>query len=103
MPIRPTSRRDTEFVSVDDRRREPRLQARGEVELFLEDDSGDSIIAILLDVSSSGFRAAHDCSDLHTGLELDFQHPQGSGRARIMWNRVVDGRWESGFFVTGSI
>ena len=103
MPTRPTSRRETEFVAVDDRRREPRAAARGEVELFLDHASGDSVVARLLDVSANGFRAAHDCADLHTGLEVEFQHPHGSGRARIMWNRVVEGRWETGFFVCGSL
>ncbi len=94
----PPTMRPTEFLSVDDRRREPRLPAEGEVRLFF-DDGGPVIHGRLLDVSSNGFRAAHECPELRTGMELGFARGDCSGRARIMWNRTADGRWESGFFV----
>lgn len=94
----PTTTRPTEFLSVDDRRRERRQPAEGEVRLFF-DDGGPVIHGKLLDVSSSGFRASHECPELRTGMELGFTRGDCSGRARIMWNRTAEGRWESGFFV----
>ncbi|MBM3740287.1 MAG: PilZ domain-containing protein [Acidobacteria bacterium] len=92
-------RTQTEFVAVDDRRREPRVPAEGIVHLYPDDPGLRAVVGVLLDVSAGGFRAAHDCAELKTGDELGFVHPQGFGRARIMWNRIVGGRLESGFLV----
>lgn len=90
--------RPTDFVAVDDRRREPRHSADGEIRL-LQGAGFPAILGRLLDVSNSGFRAAHECPELQAGMELDFSHSGCTGRARIMWNRSAEGRWESGFFI----
>jgi hypothetical protein len=84
--------------AIPERRREPRGSAAGRVALKLA-ERGPTIDATLLDVSESGFRAAHDCPDLRAGIEVGYKHWRGSGRARIVWNRIVGGRFESGFFV----
>jgi hypothetical protein len=54
----------------------------------------------LLDVSLGGFRAAHH-SILETGREVFFEFAARTGKARVVWNRVVDGQVESGFFIIG--
>jgi len=53
----------------------------------------------LVDVSSSGFRAAHRLADLDKGQEILFRHGRGSGHAKVMWTRIVGGEAESGFLV----
>lgn len=85
-----------------DRRREKRHGAEGEVTLAGPDLPG-VLRARLLDVSASGFRAAHACADLACGLDLAFQHSRGKGHARVMWNRAVNGRWETGFLVLDKV
>jgi len=52
-----------------------------------------------LDYSTNGFRAEHPYAALHTGQEVEFQHPVAVGRARVMWNRIADDRVETGFLV----
>jgi hypothetical protein len=51
-------------------------------------------------VSLGGFRAAHH-SILETGREVFFEFAARTGKARVVWNRVVGGRVESGFFIIG--
>jgi len=79
-----------------DLRREPRLRADGSVTLRFD---RHRITGQLMDVSSSGFRAAHDCPHLRTGATVHFRHEAGSGRARVVWNRISGGSIESGFFI----
>jgi hypothetical protein len=74
------------------------VAADGDVRLRL-DDGGPAILAKLIDISSNGFRAAHQCAELHAGMELDFADSEREGRARVMWNRSADGNWISGFFI----
>lgn len=81
-----------------DQRREKRLAASGEVHLRPENDAGE-FTARLMDVSASGFRAAHGRAALQTGVELSFRHPEGTGRARVVWTRILPDHVESGFVV----
>jgi hypothetical protein len=82
-------------------RREPRLPAQGTVRLRLGDNCGCAEVdGHLVDVSGSGFRAAHQCRSLQTGEEVEFEHPQGSGRARVIWLRITAAQVESGFLIT---
>ena len=53
----------------------------------------------LLDSSAHGFRASHSSSDLHSGQEVAFQYDGVDGQAKVMWNRFLNGHWESGFFL----
>ncbi len=91
--------RRNDIMATTERRKEARGVAAGRVSLSIGDRGHPAVVALLLDVSENGFRAAHDCPDLRAGIEVSFTHRHGSGRARIVWNRIVDGRWESGFFV----
>ena len=86
-------------MSTPNRRKEERYQAEGEVQLCFEDPVRQEVSGSLLDYSKSGFRARHKYCALHTGQVVDFQHIIAKGRARVMWNRIVEDRVESGFLV----
>ena len=53
----------------------------------------------LMDVSASGFRMAHANQSLHSGQVVQFSHSLAVGAARVMWNRIVDQRVETGFLI----
>jgi hypothetical protein len=53
----------------------------------------------LLDVSPSGFRMTHRDATLEAGQFLQFTHAGCSGRARVVWNRIIDGVIETGFLI----
>jgi hypothetical protein len=52
-----------------------------------------------MDVSISGFRMAHDFASLHSGQVVEFAHLEATGRAKVMWNRIMAGGVETGFLV----
>ena len=85
--------------SVKNRRKEARYKAEGEVRLCFEDPVHQEVQGALMDYSKSGFRAAHKYRELHSGQIVDFRHLIAQGRARVMWNRIVDDRVETGFLV----
>ena len=89
--MNPALRRDT--------RKEPRRQADGEVRVTFENPQRREIGGRLVDVSTSGFRMAHDFAALETGQVVEFSHTEADGRARVVWNRIADGRVETGFLV----
>lgn len=86
-------------TSYVDRRSEERFDADGEVSLEIDEPVRQQITGMLADYSKSGFRAVHQCPDLHSGQVVHFRHPVASGTARVMWNRIQQGRVESGFLV----
>lgn len=86
-------------VNYGDRRAEVRFDAGGEVRLALDEPVHQEITGALLDYSRSGFRAVHQCPDLHTGQVVQFRHMMASGTARVIWNRILPERMESGFLV----
>ena len=86
-----------------DSRREPRRAANGTVTVHFRSHHDVMLQGQLVDVSDSGFRMAHQSSELTTGQVVDFAHAGGSGSARVMWNRIVEGRVESGFLVVAAV
>lgn len=84
--------------SVSERRSEPRQTVTGEVLFFIESDAC-RVEGTLLDVSDSGFRAVHDHVTLSRGTIVRFEHRFTIGRAKVVWNRVLDGEVQSGFSV----
>lgn len=86
-------------VNPADRRSEERYDADGEVRLALDEPVVCEITGRLVDYSRSGFRAVHHCSDLHTGQLVEFRHTVARGTARVIWNRILPERVESGFLV----
>ena len=80
-------------------RREPRLPARGSVTVCLNRDHYTEINGQLLDVSASGFRMSHTDKRLEPGQIVDFCHTEASGTARVIWNRIVNHRVQTGFLI----
>ena len=93
------------LASYTEQRAEPRHAAQGEVR-FTFDESGSAkssskeIRGKLLDRSTSGFRAEHDCSELTSGQVVRFQLAASSnGTARVVWTRILGARVETGFLI----
>ncbi len=82
-----------------DQRKEPRHPAEGAVRVWFADPQPFEIQGQLLDVSASGFRMAHECSTLQAGQVVEFAREQTAGRARVMWNRIVNAHVETGFLL----
>jgi hypothetical protein len=82
-----------------DNRRELRRVADGPVTVRFGYQKVSEVQGKLMDVSESGFRMAHECITLETGQTVEFSHAEASGNARVVWNRIVDQRVETGFFV----
>jgi hypothetical protein len=86
-------------MATSDRRSERRLRSDGPLKLSFEDPARLEITGRLVDYSKNGFRAIHGYAALHAGQVVDFQHAVAGGRARVMWNRIMDDRVETGFLV----
>jgi hypothetical protein len=86
-------------MSTANRRKEVRYNAEGDVKLRFDDPVQHEVSGSLLDYSKNGFRAAHKYSQLHTGQVVDFRHLIAQGKARVMWNRILEDRVETGFLV----
>lgn len=82
-----------------EKRREARRSGSGTVRVTFTDPEPLEIDGRLMDVSISGFRMAHDCASLQSGQVVEFAHIEASGRARVMWNRILAGGVETGFLV----
>ena len=82
-----------------DRRAAVRASAHGAVEISFDFPAPTVIAAELIETSVTGFRAVHDSKALEPGLEVSYQRPRASGRARVVWTHVLNGRRESGFIV----
>jgi len=88
--------------SVREKRRETRRPAAGAVRVSYSNPQRLEIQGRLLDLSASGFRMAHRCTSLVAGQAVEFTHTEASGRAQVMWNRIVEDRVETGFLVVES-
>jgi len=86
-------------MATSDRRSERRYPGDGPLKLSFEDPARLEITGRLVDYSNNGFRAIHAYAALHAGQVVDFQHAVAGGRARVMWNRIMDNRVETGFLV----
>ncbi len=84
---------------IREKRRESRRAAEGVAQVEFSNPQLVKIQGRLMDVSSSGFRMAHSYTSLAAGQVVDFSHSVASGSARVMWNRILDQRVETGFLV----
>ena len=82
-----------------EQRKEPRQPAEGPVLVRFADPQPLEILGQLMDVSPSGFRMAHANQSLHSGQVVEFSHHLAVGAARVMWNRIMDQRVETGFLI----
>ena len=85
--------------SNTDRRREPRIQDQGAVELIFEDPVTRCVKGELMDYSPTGFRAQHHDAGISAGTLVRFRHERAEGEAKVMWVRILPNRIESGFLV----
>ena len=85
-----------------ERRKEPRSPASGEIELTISEPKAVTVQGQLMDISPGGFQVSYMSDALRPGQEVAFAHAAGSGKARVMWTRVIPGWVSSGFFVLGS-
>ena len=86
-------------LTVHEKRRETRRPASGSVRVKFTDPAPLEIDGKLMDVSANGFRMVHDCASLRSGQIVEFAHIEAKGRARVMWNRILDRTVETGFLV----
>ncbi len=82
-----------------DRRSERRQLASGEILLTRKSPAPSVVIGKLLDRSASGFRVGHRDSTLESGQVVVFHLGGDTGRARVVWNRIINGKVESGFLI----
>ena len=86
-------------MTTQEKRREARRAASGNVHVKFTDPEPLEFDGELIDVSTSGFRMTHECTALQSGQVVEFAHVEASGRARVMWNRILAGGVETGFLV----
>lgn len=86
-------------MRASDRRSERRHNADAEMKFYFDDPAHKEITGRLLDYSVSGFRAAHEYAELHTGQVVEFRHFVAVGKARVMWNRISGDKVETGFLI----
>ena len=84
-------------IAIHEKRRETRQPAEGPVLVNFANPQPMEILGELVDVSPSGFRMAHANQSLHSGQLVGFSHGLAIGTARVMWNRIMDHRVETGF------
>jgi hypothetical protein len=82
----------------DDRRLETRRMAAGDVILWLN-GSPLTVPGHLMDLAKSGFRARHSSPTLRSGHIVEFELAGVSGRAMVVWTRVLGDQVESGFLI----
>lgn len=80
-------------------RREPRQPAEGVIRIWFTNPEPFEVQGQLMDVSTSGFRMAHECSTLQAGQVVEFSRQDMAGSARVIWNRIVNTRVETGFLL----
>jgi hypothetical protein len=82
-----------------ERRQDARSPFSGSVQLAFDDPHPVIVEAELIETSERGFRATHHSSALAPGLEVHYSRAAASGRARVIWTHVLEGRWVSGFLI----
>jgi hypothetical protein len=86
-------------LALQEQRKEARQPAEGPVLVRFADPQPSEILGQLMDVSPSGFRMSHANQSLHSGQMVEFSHYLAVGAARVMWNRIMDQRVETGFLI----
>lgn len=89
-------------VAIHEKRREVRQPAEGPVLVSFSDPQRMEILGDLMDLSPSGFRMTHANQSLQSGQLVEFSHSLAIGVARVMWNRIMDHRVETGFRIVAS-
>jgi hypothetical protein len=86
-------------LRTHERRKEDRKAADAELTLVVDGPFPAEVRGRLVDISGSGFRARHSYPRFEPGQRVRFRHPASEGQARVMWNRILNDRVETGFLV----
>jgi hypothetical protein len=81
-------------------RREPRRAAEGSIVVEFHNPQKRQLEGRLVDLSEGGFRMAHASIELIPGMVVKFKHSTATGMARVVWNRILLNRVETGFLIT---
>jgi len=84
-------------VAINEKRREIRQPGEGPVLVNFSNPQPMEVLGQLVDVSPGGFRMVHANQSLQSGQLVGFSHALAIGTARVMWNRIMDHRVETGF------
>jgi len=90
---------DASIAESDERRREPRFHATGEVRLIIDGHHPLAIPGRILDVSEHGMRVEHMYAALTSGIMLQIDSGEAQFTARVVWNRIKNDAVESGFYL----
>jgi len=85
-------------------RNEDRVPAEDEATVYVTD--GDRLLEVharLVDMSPHGLRVMHRYPGMPIGREIRVLHPCGAQRALVIWNRKVEGGYESGMRIVTEI
>jgi hypothetical protein len=89
-------------LSLRELRGEARRKMDGPVRVRFANPRVVEVEGRLVDISASGFRMAHNFVALAAGQVVEFSHVQAAGQARVVWNRVLAKRVETGFVVVNA-
>ena len=89
----------TSQAAIAEKRKHKRHPAKGQVSFTIQGDAPAEFDGRLLDLSVSGFRVSHAFALLCPGQQVHFRHARGTGEARVVWNRILGLKVESGFFI----
>ena len=84
---------------TDERRREPRFRASGDVRLLLGAPQSLAVPGRIVDVSQHGMRVVHMYAALTSGTMLSIESGPETYTARVVWNRISEDGVESGFYL----
>lgn len=90
---------NTASSGFDERRKEPRIPATGEVRLLIGGPQNLSIPGKILDVSLHGMRVEHMYAALASGTMLQLESGTTTYTARVVWSRIRNDGVESGFYL----
>ena len=82
-----------------ERRRARRTPGSGRIEIVFDAPVLVRVEAELVESSATGFRVAHNARDLIPGTEVSYRSATSSGRARVVWTHVLEGRCVSGLLL----
>ena len=84
---------------IQDRRSAVRLPRSGPVEISISEPAKIAVTSELIEASAVGFRISHSSKELVPGVIVDYSAADYSGRARVIWTHVLEGRYVSGLIL----
>lgn len=82
-----------------DRRKAPRSAKSGSVMISVSEPLETTVEAELIETSDMGFRISHKSRDLVPAVVVQYSAAHVSGKARVIWTHVREGRYISGLMI----